>query len=154
MNLHTSSKMRTAAHGNPACIGSAFAATSPTCLNLSSQKMTLSASSRSLTVRPLSVNVQPFFSQSSLFSLQAACTVESTDDISSSDEANASTTLLSSSLSCSNTLLRICRLVVSAGKGLVDGGCVVGGCVVGNRTTGFEDNWSGAGDAEVLGTAI
>src|SRR6266480_7948582 len=121
------------AHGNPACIGSAFAATSPTCLNLSSQKMTLSTSSRSRTLRPLSANVQLFFSQNSLFSLQAVYTAESTDDISPSDEINASMTLLSSSESCSNTLFRICRHTSSVGTRLVGGGGGGdGGCTAGN----------------------
>src|SRR5579871_946501 len=142
--MHTSSKRRMPAHGNPAWIGSAFAAMSPTCLNLSSQRMSLSASSRSLTVRPLNVNVKLFFSQNSLFSLQAVYTVESTDDISLSDEINASMILLSSSLSFSNTLFRICWLVASARTGLVDGG-------LGNRVTGLEDNLFGRDDDEVSG---
>jgi hypothetical protein len=48
------------AHGKPECTGSALTATSPTALNRFSQRITLSASSFKVTVRPANVNVHLF----------------------------------------------------------------------------------------------
>ena len=70
-SLHTSSKRRTPAHGKPAWIGSAFTATSPTCLNLSSHSMTLSASSHNLILCFPHVKVHFLLSQTFCFSCAA-----------------------------------------------------------------------------------
>src|SRR5690242_14988229 len=53
-------------------MGSAFAATSPTALNQSSQCTTFSASSLNVVVRPANVNVHLFALQSCSFSFAAA----------------------------------------------------------------------------------
>jgi hypothetical protein len=80
--LYTSSKRRIPAQGKPACIGCAFTAISPTALNLSSHTMTLSASSRSITGRPLIVKVHLLSSHIFCFFWAALSTSPSADPIS------------------------------------------------------------------------
>lgn len=70
-SLHTSSKRRIPAQGKPAWIGSAFAAISPTCLNLSNHSMTLSASSHNFILCFPPVKVHLLLSQTFCFSCAA-----------------------------------------------------------------------------------
>ena len=81
--LYTSSKRQIPAQGKPARIGSAFIAISSTDLNLSKHGMTLSASSRSLTVHPKTVNAHLLSSHVFCFSWAALSAPSSADSMSS-----------------------------------------------------------------------